>query len=170
MGLGLVCYTSSLPSNSCLTVFFFFIAFHSSSLLLYRHWMAIQKYFSKCQSISAGCKSRLPWQPKSYRQIYNFMSPTQYHAICSSQKSGVCHQLSLISAGLTGMGSLRMSRPWEPHGQICTLAKAGRRQHLVGGFLFPFLHSFPALFLQPKPHRSSFYLLLFFSRWLLSSS
>lgn len=111
MGLGLVCYTSSLPSNSCLTVFFFFIAFHSSSLLLYRHWMAIQKYFSKCQSISAGCKSRLPWQPKSYRQIYNFMSPTQYHAICSSQKSGVCHQLSLISAGLTGMGSLRMSRP-----------------------------------------------------------
>lgn len=38
----------------------FFMAFHSSSLLLHCHWLDIQQYFSKCQRISAGCKSELP--------------------------------------------------------------------------------------------------------------
>lgn len=131
---------------------FFFIAFHSSSLLSHCHWMAIHKYFSKCQSVSAGCKSELPKAggvPGA--DLYSLMSTTLFQAICFFPK---VRHLSPAVCDLS-------------EDQIYTLAKARRRQHLVGGFLFLVLHSFPALLSSTQTPSFKFLLLLFLSRCLL---
>lgn len=139
---------------------FFFIAFHSSSFYctatgwIYSNTLAYAK--ASLLDANQSCQR----QPKYHRQIYSLMSTTQYHAICFFQKSGICCQLSCIWASITEMESLGISRLWEPHDQIYTLVKAGRRQHLSSAFQFPFLHSFPALFSSTKTPSFQFLLLL----------
>lgn len=132
---------------------FFFIAFHSSSLLLHCHWMAIRKYFSKYQRVSAGCKSELPKAAGvPGADLYSLMSTTLFQAICFFPK---VRHLSPAVCDLSEYhrdGEFRNYQTLRATGSNLYLSQS-RKETAFGGWLFVPCPSFLSspVFFNPNP-------------------